>query len=80
MRKLYYTADEWRLMQAAHLAASEALGRSPSSHENADRLARRVILFFDRGLRDEAALAYAAASVERLASAIVARREGRYEQ
>lgn len=76
MQKLYYTGDEWRLMRAAHLAASRALGRSPSSDENADRLARRVILLFDRGLRDQAALAHAAATVERLASAIVARRAG----
>jgi hypothetical protein len=76
MRKPFYSTEEWRLMQAAHRVASNELGRSASSHENADRLARRVIVLFDRGLRDQAALAAAAASLERLASAIVARREG----
>lgn len=75
IKKLFYTRDDCRLMHAAHLTASRELGRS-ASDENADRLAHRVITLFDRGLRDEESLAHAAAYMERLAAAIVARRAG----
>ena len=44
LKKLFYSSEDWNLMQRAHLRASKQLQRCPKSHENADRLARRASL------------------------------------
>jgi hypothetical protein len=61
-------------MQSALFKASTQLGRGPN-HEFADRLARRIMTLYDRGLRDEEVIAFAAAEQEELLANIVALRE-----
>lgn len=79
LRKLFYSSEDWNLMQRAHLKASQQLQLCPKSHEDADRLARRVMTLFDEGLRDEAAIVSAAVFQERLVTEInVNRHVGSY--
>jgi hypothetical protein len=40
LKQIYYTSDDWNVMQGALLKASGKLQRNPD-HENTDRLARR---------------------------------------
>ncbi len=62
--QITYSSQDWDIMQRAHEKASELLGRSPSTHEYANRLARTVMKLFDRGLRDPEVLAWVAANHE----------------
>ena len=73
-RTHFYTSEDWKLMQAAHLSASNLLDRSAHTHEDANRLARRVMMLFDAGLRDQKVIAKVAAHQEQIASLIAARR------
>ena len=71
-RQLFYSREDWDLMQAAHVHASSLLHRSARDHKDADRLARRVMLLFDRGMRDMDIIAKVAAHQEHMAAMIVA--------
>lgn len=73
-RKVFYSSEDWNLMQNALLKASEQLQRGPD-HQYADRLARRVMALFDQGLRDEEIIASNAAHQERLIARIGALRQ-----
>ncbi|ATU94985.1 hypothetical protein [Phyllobacterium zundukense] len=64
VNQLTYSSQDWDIMQRAHTKASELLGRCPSTHENANRLARTVMNLFNRGLRDAEVLAWIAANQE----------------
>ena len=75
-RKLFYSSEDWKLMQSAHLGASKLLHRSAHTHEDANRLARRVMLLFDAGLRDQKVMAKVAAHQERIACLIESDRIG----
>ena len=79
-RKHFYTSEDWKLMQAAHLSASRLLHRSAQTHEDANRLARRIMMLFDAGLRDQKVMAKVAAHQEQIASLIDARRRSENEQ
>ena len=68
LKKLIYSSQDWSLMQTALLLASKQLG--PAKYPYADRLARRIMTLFDRGLRDAETLASAAAHQERLIAQI----------
>jgi hypothetical protein len=70
-----YSSEDWNLMQRAHNAVSLLLQRSPKEHENAERLARTVMNFFDQGIRDEEALIAKAAEHELMVSGIADRRD-----
>ncbi|MBB3234465.1 hypothetical protein [Phyllobacterium endophyticum] len=72
---LTYSNDDWMTMQTAHMMASAILQRDPTTHENADRLARMVMKLFDQGLRDPKEIAVAAADQETLVSAIGSQRD-----
>jgi hypothetical protein len=61
-------------MQRAHAKASELLGRCPSTHENANRLARTVMKLFDKGVRDAEVLAWIATNQETVVSNITLER------
>lgn len=74
LRKLFYSSEDWNLMQRAHMKASSRLKRCPRSHQDANRLARRVMTLFDEGLRDEDAIASAAAFQEGLVTDILTNR------
>lgn len=74
LRKLFYSSEDWHLMQRAHLRASRQLQRCPKSHEDAGRLARRVMTLFDEGLRDEDAIVSAAVFQEHLVTEIMTNR------
>jgi hypothetical protein len=74
-RKVFYSSEDWNLMQNALVKASEQLHRGPD-HEYANRLARRVMTLFDQGLRDEEIIALNAAHQERLIARIGALRHG----
>jgi hypothetical protein len=73
MRTLFYSSDDWNIMETALLRASKKLNRS-KDHVHTDRLARRVKIFFDRGLVDPDAIASAAVNQELLISDIAALR------
>lgn len=73
IRNLFYSSEDWRLMQNALLAAAKKLDRD-QCHEDTDRLARRVMTLFDRGLRDAEVIARAAANQEILIAKIVSLR------
>ena len=77
VNQLTYSSHDWDVMQCAHAKASELLGRCPSTHENANRLARTVMKLFDRGLRDAEVLAWIAANEETVASNIARERRNR---
>jgi hypothetical protein len=68
IRKLYYSSQDWNLMQHALLLASKQLG--PSKYPYADRLARRIMRLFDQGSHDAQAIASAAVHQERLIAQI----------
>jgi hypothetical protein len=71
-RNLIYSSEDWNLMQWALRIAAEKLHRD-RDHEDTDRLARRVMTLFDRGLRDANIIASAAAYQETLAARIATR-------
>jgi hypothetical protein len=73
MRTLFYSSDDWNIMQTALLRASKKLNRT-KDHADTNRLARRVMSFFDRGLVDPEAIAAAAVNQELLISDIAALR------
>jgi hypothetical protein len=73
IRKFFYTSEDWNLMQRALLAAASKLHRD-QGHEDTDRLARRVMTLFDRGLRDAEVIARTAANQEILIAKIVSLR------
>jgi hypothetical protein len=70
---LIYSSEDWNLMQSALFKATKKLHRA-QDHEDADRLARRVMTLFDRGLRDIDVIARAAAHQEILIAKIVSLR------
>jgi hypothetical protein len=76
LTKLLYTREDWNVMQSALFKASRQLGRGPN-HEFADRLARRIMTLYDRGLRDEEVIAFAAVEQEELLANMVTLRENR---
>jgi hypothetical protein len=65
LRQLIYSSEDWNLMQTALLTATKKLHRA-QDHEDSDRLARRVMSLFDRGLRDPDIIARTAANQEML--------------
>ncbi|MBZ9605297.1 hypothetical protein [Phyllobacterium chamaecytisi] len=69
LKTFYYTSDDWKVMQGALLKASGKLQRN-RDHQDTDRLARRVMTLFDRGLRDVEVIASAAAYQEALVARI----------
>jgi hypothetical protein len=73
LRKLIYSSEDWNLMQHALRIATKELHRS-QGHEDADRLARRVMTLFDHGLRDPEVIARAAANQEMLVAKIASLR------
>jgi hypothetical protein len=73
LRKLIYSSEDWNLMQSALFKATKKLHRA-QDHEDTDRLARRVMTLFDRGLRDINVIARAAANQEILIARIVSLR------
>ncbi|NTS31351.1 hypothetical protein HQ945_08800 [Phyllobacterium sp. BT25] len=70
---IFYSSQDWSLMQTALLKASRELGRSPKG-KLAERLARRVMTLFDQGMRDDEAIASAAAYQEKLIAQVMALR------
>jgi hypothetical protein len=60
-----YTSDDWRIMYEALKIAAQTLDRDIKTHEHSDRLARAVMDFFKRGIRDTGVLATLAVSRER---------------
>jgi cation transport regulator ChaC len=52
IENLTYSTEDWMTMQTAHMMASAILQRDPTTHENADRLARTVMKLFDQGMHD----------------------------
>jgi hypothetical protein len=74
VNRVSYSSKDWDIMQRAHAKASELLGRCPSTHENANRLARTVMKLFDRGLRDAEVLAWIAANQETVVTNIALER------
>ena len=71
--KLIYSSEGWNLMQNALFTATRKLRRA-QGHEDADRLARRVMALFDQGLRDVEVIACAAANQEMLVAKIASLR------
>ncbi|MGH7003891.1 MAG: hypothetical protein ACREIP_08085 [Alphaproteobacteria bacterium] len=59
-----YTSEDWRIMREAHMLASHILARHHQKHEHSERLARTVMNFFDRGIRDIETLSTLAANRE----------------
>ncbi|MDR6635909.1 cation transport regulator ChaC [Phyllobacterium sp. 1468] len=74
IKNLAYSPEDWDTMQTAHLMASAMLGRDPTSHENAERLARTVMKLFDHGMRDAKEIAMEAVDQETQVSDIAATR------
>lgn len=70
-QKLFYTSQDWTLMAGALFKARRLLQRGPDD-KNANRLARRVMILFNDGLRDEDAIAIQAAKQEMLVIATLA--------
>jgi hypothetical protein len=60
-----YTSDDWRTMHEALKIAAQTLDRDIKTHEHSDRLARTIMDFFKRGIRDTGVLATLAVSRER---------------
>lgn len=48
-----YTDEDWQIMSEAHKTASLKLGRDHREHENANRLARTVMMLFDQGIKNK---------------------------
>ncbi|PSH70302.1 hypothetical protein CU102_04290 [Phyllobacterium brassicacearum] len=63
-----YSTRDWDLMNRAHKRASLLLRRSSSKHEHANRLARKVMDLFDKGMRDEDLISKTAAQLEQEAA------------
>jgi len=59
-----YSSADWRIMERAHKQASALLKRSPKTDERANRLARTIMMFYDRGMRDPDLIAAVAANRE----------------
>lgn len=59
-----YSGRDWDLMNRAHKRASLLLRRSSSTDEYANRLARKVMDLFDKGMRDEDLISTIAAQLE----------------
>jgi hypothetical protein len=59
-----YSKDDWRILETAHRRACVLLDRDPKLHPFAARVARSVMIFFDRGERDFGRLAAMAAKCE----------------
>lgn len=59
---MYYSSQDWRLMERALRKASVQMNREPDDRN----LARRVMTLFDQGARDEESIAKTAAYQERL--------------
>ena len=74
--KLAYTSEDWETRRRALEMASAILKRDPTTHENAERLARCIMKLFDQGMRDAKLMAAAAADQEASVSAIGDERDG----
>ena len=72
-RNIIYYSEDWDVMESALLKATRKLHRA-QDHEDADRLARRVMTLFDQGLRDAEIIARAAANQEMLIANIASLR------
>lgn len=59
-----YSEDDWRILEKAYRRACVLLDRDPKLHPLAARVARSVMVFFDRGERDFGRLASMAAKRE----------------
>jgi hypothetical protein len=59
-----YSEDDWRILERAHRRACTLLDCDPKLHPFAARVARTVMVFFDRGERDFGRLAAMAAKRE----------------
>ncbi|WP_457300469.1 hypothetical protein [Phyllobacterium sp. P5_D12] len=64
LHKLSYNQQDWDIMKRALDRASLVLGRPLEVDLNAERLARRIMAFFDSGLRDFDLIAAKAANAE----------------
>ena len=62
--QLTYSSADWQTMEHAFAQASALLKRSPKTDQRANRLARTVMMFFDRGMRDPDLIAAVAANRE----------------
>jgi hypothetical protein len=62
--ELTYSSADWQIMEHAFAQASALLKRSPKTDPRANRLARNVMMFFDRGMRDPDLIAAVAANRE----------------
>lgn len=71
LTKLFYSGQECKTIQQAHLRASKQLRRSPTTHENAERLARRIMSLFDQGMRDADAIASVTISQAQLIARVI---------
>ncbi|ATU91700.1 hypothetical protein [Phyllobacterium zundukense] len=60
-----YSQEEWRILALAHHRACQMLERDPQFHPLAERVARTIMIFFERGERDFGRLADMAAKRER---------------
>ncbi|WP_271896352.1 hypothetical protein [Candidatus Phyllobacterium onerii] len=76
LENLIYSTEDWATMQTAHRMASAILNRDPTTHENAERLARCIMKLFDQGMRDAKDIALKAAEQEASVSAIGDERDG----
>jgi hypothetical protein len=71
IESLTYSTEDW----TAHMMASAILQRDPTTHENADRLARTVMKLFDQGMHDPKEVAAAAVDQEIAVSQIGSQRD-----
>jgi hypothetical protein len=74
IENLTYSTEDWMTMQTAHMMASAILQRDPTTHENADRLARTVMKLFDQGMHDPKEVAATAVDQEIAVSQIGSQR------
>jgi hypothetical protein len=72
-RPLTYTSMDWQTLSEAHRLASRELGRHPKNHEHSDRLARTILNFYDRGIKDVGVLSSLAANREKALDATLAK-------
>ena len=59
-----YSSSDWQIMEHAFAQASALLKRPHKTDHRANRLARTVMMFFDRGMRDPDLIAAVAANRE----------------
>lgn len=61
-----YSDEDWNTMKSAFTLASHGLGLQPTDQQLNERLARTIMTFFDRGVRNCIVLASVASSREKL--------------